>query len=125
MHCVELGQRGHLLVLTKNDINKAELVVANVYAPNGFDAEKRRFLEELIDTIEDVASNYNCNRVIIAGDLNLVLAQVEVNNRIYGAQEQRLASDFKTMYQRLGMVDCWERASKRSFTWSSCRTGQQ
>ena len=40
VRCVEVGQRGHILALTKNNINGAELIVANVYAPVGNGASK-------------------------------------------------------------------------------------
>ena len=125
LRCIELGQRGHILVVTKNEINKADLIVANVYAPNGFDADKLRFFEELFDTLEDVAGNYMCNRLILAGDLNLVFNQREVSNRVLGAPEQRIASAVKIRMQGLDMIDGWTDATKPSFTWTSSRTGQQ
>ena len=50
----DIGQRGPILVLTKNDINRAELLVINAYAPNGFDAEKLHFFEDLTERIGDL-----------------------------------------------------------------------
>ena len=36
----DLEDRAHVLVLTKNNLDKAEIILVNVYAPNGFDDAK-------------------------------------------------------------------------------------
>ena len=125
LRSVDLEQRGHLLVLTKNDINKAELIFVNVYAPNGFDAEKLRFFEALAELIEDMKGNYQCENVIVAGDLNLVFEAVEVSNRVISPAEQRVATAVQQMMQRLGLTDAWRLAEKRHYTWTSSRSGRQ
>ena len=76
-HVVDLGNRGHVLVLTKDDPNQVELIVANAYAPNGFDAEKLTFFEELTETIAELTITYNCTDVILAGDVTWFLSHVK------------------------------------------------
>ena len=119
----ELGQRGHVLVLAKDDVNKAEVIVANVYAPNGFDAEKLQFFENVFDLVEDLAGNYNCDKVLLGGDLNLVFNDAEVQNRAISAAEVRVSDAVKLMLNRVNLIDGWSCAAKRSFTWTSNRTG--
>ena len=125
VHSVELGQRGHVLALSKDDPNKVDIVVANAYAPNGFDNEKRTFLEELIDTVTELRNNYNCRKVILAGDLNIVLDESEVKNRVYTGAERRMADDFKILLEGADLKDGWRSLVQPCYTWTSSRTGQQ
>ena len=125
IHSVEIGQRGHVLALSKDDPNKIEAVVANAYAPCGFDNDKRLFFEELFDCINDVKTMYSCNKVILAGDLNIVLNNTEVKNRSYPANEKRMADDLKLLIQQADLTDGWARSNSSSYTWTSSRSGQQ
>ena len=36
-HRVDVRGRGHIMVLSNSDVNKAEIIIANVHAPKGFD----------------------------------------------------------------------------------------
>ena len=125
VRCVEIGQRGHILALTKNNINDVEIIIANVYAPNGYGAEKEQFFEELIEKILEMKATYNCDKTVLAGDLNLVFNNDEVKNRAICTAEQRTAASVKLMLQRANLVDGWELCEKKNFTWTSSRTGQQ
>ena len=122
---IDLDQRGHILVLTKSDFNRAELIVVNAYAPNGYDAEKLRYFEELVEKIDEAKGTYNCVNVIVAGDLNLVFGPNEVKNRAIGLAEARIANSVKLMWQRLSLTDGWQLTEEQSYTWTSSRTGQQ
>ena len=93
--------------------------------PNGFDADKLRFFEELADKIDETKGTYNCENVVLAGDLNLVFDPSEVKNRAISTAEARIASSVKLMWQRLNLTDAWEAGRERSYTWTSSRTGQQ
>ena len=125
VHSIELGNRGHILVLTKTDINRAELILANVYAPNGNDAEKINFFENLVDSLAETALNYECDQIFLGGDLNLVFHEREVQNRAISSSEKRVANIVKQLFQRVNLVDCWEQTNKSSFTWTSSRSGTQ
>ena len=124
IRAVDIGDRAHVLVLTKDNPNKAELIVANAYAPNGLDNTKLDFFRELTDKLLDLRTDYNCGTVLLGGDLNLVFADYEVRNRLFSVNEQRMASLVRQMFDNLNLTDGWDEASKRDFTWTSNRTGQ-
>ena len=88
---MDLGNRAHVIVLSKDDLNKAELIVANAYAPSGFDDEKLDFFETTLEELMNLKTIYNCDEVILAGDLNLVFAESEESNRIITPAEKRIA----------------------------------
>ena len=125
LRTIELGSRGHILVLTENDINKAELIVANVYAPNNNDEEKIAFFSDVLDELADLEATYHCNQLFLAGDLNLVFSDSEVLNRARLASEQRVADRVKSHFDRLHWVDCWSISNEKYFTWSSNRNATQ
>lgn len=125
MRVIEVDQRGHVLVLTKNDINKADLIVMNLYAPNGLDAEKSAFFRDVFGILMETIDDYNCSNVIVGGDLNLVFHLDEVKNRMISPTERRIADMVRTLIQRSNLTDCWDVASERCYTWTSSRTGVQ
>ena len=122
----ELGQRGHVLALSKDDLNKVDLIVANVYAPNGFDREKRQFFDDALDAIVDAKTTYDCENVILGGDLNVVLNEDEVRNRAYSSAERRLADELKVNFSQSNLTDCWQKVKLHQpcYTWNSNRSGQ-
>ena len=126
VRALELGQRGHVLALSKDDPNKVDLVVANVYAPNGFDQEKRTFFDEMLDSISEIKMMYHCNNVLVGGDLNIVLNEDELKNRSYPLAERRLADELKVMFNQVDLVDGWQKVKAKTpcFTWNSNRSGQ-
>ena len=119
----DLQNRAHVLVLTKDSTNNAELILVNVYAPNGHDDEKVRFFEELMELVNENIANYNCENVVLGGDLNLIFSANEVNNRLYTNAEQRIAAAVKVMFQQANLIDAWEVAPMKKFTWRTNRTG--
>ena len=125
IHTSDFDNRAHVLVLTKSNLDVAEIVLVNVYAPNGLDDEKIRFFEELFEKITETVASYNCVNVILAGDLNLVMNEWEVKNRNYSNSERRIAVSLKNLMGTLNLVDGWDNASKKSFTWTSNRMGIQ
>ena len=122
---IDLEQRGHILILTKGDINRAELIVVNAYAPNGFDRNKLLYFEELAEKVEETMATFSCDNVVLAGDLNLVFDPAEVKNRLISSAESRIANSVKLMWQRLNLTDAWRAAEVRDYTWTSGRTGLQ
>ena len=119
----DVDNRGHVLVLTKDNLNRAEVILVNVYAPNGFDDEKLRFFEELLEKVSETMINHNCNNVILAGDLNIVFSESEIKNRLYLAPERRIAASLKDMLNQLNVEDGWDKVPEKHFTWTSSRTG--
>ena len=121
----DFGDRAHVVVVTENSLDKAERILVNVYAPNGYDNEKITFFEALAEKISDTMAEYNCSNVILAGDLNLVFSEDELQNRLYSNAERRVASSVKNLLGDLNLQDGWETAQSKSFTWSSNRLGHQ
>ena len=125
VRAIDIGNRAHIVVLTNNSLNKAEMLVVNIYAPNGYDDAKMTFFEELIDVITENMTSYNCSNVVLAGDFNLVFSEDEIKNRLYSGAERRIAARLKDMLNNLNLEDCWNVASEKSYTWTSNRTGVQ
>ena len=125
IHRVNIGQRGHILALTKNDVNQIDSIIANIYAPNGFDNEKLEFFTEVLEKIKEVRESFNCQKVILAGDLNVVLRDSEVINRLISTSERRVAAAVKNVLIELDMVDGWSESTNKSYTWSTNRNGVQ
>ena len=121
----DIGNRAHVIVLTKNSPDTADLILVNVYAPNGHDDEKVRFFEELTDLVSETAATYNCSNIILAGDLNVVFSEQEIKNRLYSNAERRVANNIRALLGNLNLEDGWESAPEKHFTWSSSRTGVQ
>ena len=113
----DIGNRAHVLVLAKDDPNKAELIVINAYAPNGFGQEKISFFDELLESINDLKNVYNCENILLGGDLNLVLCEEETRNRAFSQQEKRVAEIVNNLLHSLNLTDGWEVAKRRMFTW--------
>ena len=125
IHADDFENRAHVIVLTKNSLDKAELILVNVYAPNGYDEDKVTFFEELVDKVSENVTAYNCDNVIMAGDLNLVFSEDEVKNRQYPRAEKRTAVRVNSLLVNMGLEDGWKSSPTRQFTWSSNRTGEQ
>ena len=93
-----------MLVLAKDDPNKAELIVINAYAPNGFGQEKISFFDELLESINELKNVYNCDNILLGGDLNLVLCEDEARNRTFSQAEKRMAELVKNLFQRIQLT---------------------
>ena len=124
LHRQNLGDRGHVLVITKDNVNKAELVIANIYAPNGLGNDKLDFFEDVIQTVLDLKASHNCEASIVAGDFNLVFNSDEVRNRCLPLQEKKLSKAVLRMFNTAELVDGWANVTKR-FTWTNSRNGKQ
>ena len=119
----DLESRAHIIVLTKSNLDQAEVILVNVYAPNGFDDVKIRFFETLVENISEIVTTYGCSNVVLAGDLNIVFTELEIKNRAYSNAEKRAATAIKEQLAILNLEDSWNYAEERQFTWSSTRTG--
>ena len=63
-------------ILIKGSINNEEIVVLNMYAPNG---KASQFLKEkLVELKEEID-----NKTILVGDLNLPLSDIDKSNQKY------------------------------------------
>ena len=120
----ELDGRGHVLVVTKDNVNKAELIIANIYAPNGLGTDKIDFFENVVQTVLELKATHDCDATIVAGDFNLVFNNDEVKNRSIPNNEKRLANSVTQMFSTAELTDGWSAAGAKDFTWTSSRNGK-
>ena len=124
VHSVNIGDRGHILAVSRDNVTRVEFIIVNVYAPNGLDANKTEFMDEVVQRTGEIQTLYNCSVVILAGDLNIVFKNDEVKNRAFTTAESRTAAIIKQSLDTLDLADGWN-FSEKKFTWTSCRNGKQ
>ena len=112
----ELGERGHIIVCQKIGDRRATYIVANLYAPNCNNLEKIEFFENLFENLNELSLNHDCVNIIVAGDFNLVFNKSETKNRLYNAQEARVATSVKNFISQANLTSIWK--SKAEFTWN-------
>ena len=116
LHSINLENRGHILVCQKSGHQKASFLICNLYAPNANNREKIAFFENLLDELIELETRFNCNKIIIAGDYNLIFKPSEGKNRINTSQEKNVARTVENKLKELNLVDIWE--TKSLFTWN-------
>ena len=121
----DIGNRGHVLAVSKENVMKVEYILVNLYVPNGLDSSKVDFIDEAIQRVGEIQTLYNCSTVVLAGDLNIVFNKDEVKNRAYTMAENRMARSISNIFSGLELVDGWVKSKTKSFTWTSCRNGRQ
>ena len=115
IHAQDFGDRGHLLVCQRTGDPKASYIIANLYAPCPNSQAKIDFFENVFDAISEAIITYECQNVLVMGDFNLNFKESEVKNRLYTAQERRIAQIVLNFSSGLGLKDVWHDSSK--FTW--------
>ena len=115
IHAVNLENRAHVLVCQRTGDLSPTYVVANIYAPNPNNREKISFFELVFDTVNELSERFNCSNILIMGDFNLILTEKEAKNRIYTAQEKRVADCVRDQFVEMGLEDCW--VNKKAYTW--------
>jgi len=107
------GTRGHVFKLK---LSTGELIkVCNIYAPNGFDANKVDFLNMVFLDL----ANWD-GLTIIGGDFNVTLGPGERHNRGVTTAELRVAELLKEHTHNQNLDDCWE--GRAGFTWRKGRS---
>ena len=116
LHATNLGDRGHLLVCQKTGQQQASFIICNLYAPNINNQEKISFFDDIINELMELETRFNCNKVIMAGDYNLIFKPNEGKNRANSAQERNVARTVGNQLKELNLVDIWEKGNQ--FTWN-------
>ena len=115
LRAVDVDNRAHVVVLQKQGDLAATYVVANIYAPNANNSAKMDFYNSTFDTVMELSDSYDCQNILLAGDFNLIFDSKEAKNRIYTAQEKRLANFVKDQANALALTDAMDK--KNLFTW--------
>ena len=113
----EIDVRAHVLVCQVTGEQGVSYIIANAYAPCPNTQEKISFFENFFDKISELSDRYDCDKIILGGDLNLNLRDMEMKNRIYSTQEKRVADIVKTYMSNLDLIDVWSSRNCRLFTW--------
>ena len=124
LRVIHYDQRAHLIVIGKNNERKAEYIAVNMYAPNGNDEAKTQLFTSILDDLAEMKDVYDCNKVLFAGDLNVVFCADEVKNRIFSPAEQRYAAILGSLFVDAGLTDGWTEKGVSSFTWMTNRAGK-
>jgi hypothetical protein len=104
-----IENRGHYFKFIDSD-NKQTLVV-NIYAPLCYNNEKREFLNNIINIVQ----NYDGENIVLGGDFKITLNEVDSYRRQRTDAEKRIADDFNTKINESNLVDTW--AGHTGYTW--------
>jgi exonuclease III len=111
-HVHHFGNRGHYFTLTGLNGNEPTLVM-NIYAPNGYNDDKTNFFIDTFDTI----LTYDCD-IILAGDFNVTLRDVDRHNRGTTINEDSVAKLVIDNVTTADLSDVWDLNKKSGmFTW--------
>ena len=120
IHSQDFESRAHILVCQKTGQQEPCFIICNLYAPNPNNVEKINFFEDLFNRVNDTGDRFNCNKLIIAGDYNLIFRSKECRLRAHTAQEKNVANSVKNLLQNLNLTDVWEKDNL--FTWNRPNT---
>ena len=115
VHASDIENRAQVVVCQRASDARPTYIAANIYAPNCNNLGKIEFFDKVFNEILELSERFNCQNLVVMGDFNLILKQSECKNRLFTAQEKRVANFVKDQIRALGLTDCWEREAK--FTW--------
>ena len=110
-----LGDRGHVLAVQRIGSQNVTHIIANIYAPNPNTNDKIEFFNNAFEMILELCETHACEHIIMAGDFNLILKEIEGKNRNFSAQEKRIAAYLSANIGTLGLQDIWE--LRTEYTW--------
>jgi exonuclease III len=106
---VHLNNRAHTFKV--QGLLDQEVLVANVYAPIGYDDAKIQFFQEVFDQVRDYAGE----NVVLTGDFNITLDDSDRSGRLVGAGETRVARIVVDHITDCGLTDTWN--GRSGHTW--------
>jgi hypothetical protein len=111
----DIEDRAHVLVLQSSVDSQASYIVANVYAPNPNTRDKIDFFQKVLDQIFEYEETYDCQNVMLLGDLNLIFKNSEGKNRLFSTQERKTSKAVKDLLDSANLTDAWK--NNCNFTW--------
>jgi len=109
-----IQNRGHYFKITDADNKKT--LIANIYAPLGYNNEKNEFFNNILEVI----ANYAGENIILVGDFNITLTDKESLKRQRTDAEKRIAENINTKIYENDLVDVW--AGHSGYTWRRGKT---
>ena len=110
-----LDDRAHVLAISRSGEQKVSYIVANIYAPHGYNDAKIRFYEEVLDAITELEERFECDNVVLLGDFNIIFKEAEKSNRSFTGTEKRIASVIGQLLDDANLRDAW--GDQTAFTW--------
>jgi hypothetical protein len=98
------------------DADNKQTLIANVYAPLGYNNEKNEFFNNILDVI----ANYVGEDIILGGDFNITLTNSESLRRQRTEAEKRIAENVNIKIHENDLVDAW--AGHNGYTWMRGKT---
>lgn len=104
-------------LFTVKDYDMGSIFLVNVYAPNG-KKDRADFFQTLGIEMEAWGKRHNCNHLILTGDFNCILEEVD-KNKPCEIDRDPSARKLKEILNRFDLIDTWRRLNpdKKQFTW--------
>jgi exonuclease III len=109
-----IQNRGHYFKLTDTDNKQA--LIANIYAPFGYNNDKTEFFNNIMDVIAD----YNGESVILGGDFNITLTEKDSLRRQRTEAEKRITESINVRINENDLTDAF--AEHNGYTRRRCKT---
>ena len=77
---------------------------------------KNDFFDDLFVQLNQMSVTQDCTNVTVVGDFNLVFKRSEMMNRLFNAQEARVAAAVRNFINQANLTSIW--AKKSEFTWN-------
>ena len=115
-----IEDRAHVLAVSKSGDQRVSYIIANIYAPNGYNDRKILFYEEVLDAITELEERFDCSNVILLGDFNLIFRDADKSNRSFSGTERRISTAVGRLLSESNLTDAWGTLS--TFTWRRANT---
>jgi len=109
-----IQNRGHYFKLT--DADNKQTLIANIYAPLGYNNEKNEFFNNIMNII----ANYAGENIILGGEFNITVTNSESLRRQRTEAEKRIADDINIKINENYLADAWD--GHIGYTWKRGKT---
>ena len=106
--------RGHYFKLT--DMNNMQTLIVNIYAPLGYNNAKKEFFDNILEVI----ANHDGENVILGGDFNITLTDMDSLRRRRTDAEKQIAENINTRIAQNELSDAFH--GKIGYTWGRGET---
>jgi hypothetical protein len=105
-----IEHRGHLIKIKGLEGHDREVLIINIYAPNGFALDKSEYFNNIFQHISEWDGD-----IIMGGDFNLTFSDRDRFKRGVTPAENRLATTVTELINEYGLIDAW--GGKKGYTW--------
>jgi len=105
-----INNRGHIVKIKGLEGHSREVMLINIYAPNGFALDKTAYFDDIFQHISEWDGD-----IIMGGDFNLTFSDRDRFKRGVTPAENRLAVKVTELINEYRLTDTWGR--KKGYTW--------